>query len=259
MADEPERGIHHQACSPEVMTQFARLGNSQRVVGGPVYQLEDLEHMATTHNPTLGQAQRGVEGAGGREGQSGLYPNPTVGYEGEEIRGGVYGGGEQGFFVEQPIILGGKLGLSRKVGAGEVKQRQADAEAQRHHVENDVRVTYYHVLAAQERLAIERDLVGIAESTVGIVHQLGNVGQADETEVLEAEAEEQRMQVAAGVAQHMLRRQWTTLISVVGVPSLPDGSVAGRIDAELPSLDQRQLLTSLLVARPASEGAPASE
>jgi len=257
MADQPEMEMHHHGVIPEVMPQFPRLGNSQRVVAGPVYQLEDLEHMATTHNPTLGQAQRAVQAARGRERQSGLYPNPTVGYEGEEIRGGAYGGGEQGFFVEQPIILGGKLGLNRKVGAGGVKQRQAEAEAQRHRVENDVREAYYHVLAAQERLAIERDLVGIAQSTVRIVHQLGNVGQADETEVLEAEAEEQRMEITAGVAQHMLRRQWTTLISVVGVPSLPEGSVAGQIDADLPSLDERQLLTSLLVASPAVQSAQA--
>ena len=257
MAEQPEMEMHHHGEIPEVMPQFPSLGNSQRVAAGPVYQLEDLERMATAHNPTLGQAQRAVESARGRQWQSGLYPNPTVGYEGEEIRGGVYGGGEQGFFVEQPIILGGKLRLNRKVGAGEVKQRQAEAEAQRRRVENDVRVAYYHVLAAQERLAIEHDLVGIAQSTVHIAHQLGNVGQADETEVLEAEAEEQRMEIAAGVAQHMLWRQWTILISVVGVPSLPDGSVAGRVDAELPSLDDRQLLTSLLAASPAVQSAQA--
>ena len=257
MADQPEMEMHHHGEIPEVMPQFPHLGNSQRVVSGPTYQLQDLERMATAHNPTLDQAQRAVEAARGRQRQSGLYPNPTVGYEGEEIRGGAYGGGEQGFFVEQPIILGGKLGLNRKVGAGEVRQRQADAEAQRRRVENDVRVAYYHVLAAQERLAIERDLVGIAQSTVRIVHQFGNVGQADETEVLEAEAEEQRMEIAAGVAQHRLWRQWMILISVVGVPSLPDGSVAGRIDADLPSLDERQLLTSLLAASPAVQTAQA--
>jgi len=257
MADQPEMEMHHHGEIPEVMPQFPRLGDSQRVAPGPVYQLDDLERMATAHNPTLGQAQRAVEAARGRERQSGLYPNPTVGYEGEEIRGGTYGGGEQGFFVEQPIILGGKLSLNRKAGAGEVKQRQAEAEAQRRRVENDVRMAYYRVLAAQERFAIERDLVSIAQSTVRIVRQLGNVGQADETEILEAEAEEQRMEIAAAVAQHLLRRQWTTLISVVGVPSLPEGSAAGRIDADLPSLDERQLLTSLLAASPAVQSAQA--
>src|SRR5260370_24802059 len=122
--------------------------------------------MATAHNPTGGQAQRVVDAARGRERESGIYPNPTVGYEGEEIRGGVYGGGEQGFFVEQPIILGGKLGLNRRVGAGEVKQRQAEAEAARHRVENDVRMAYYHVLSAQERLALEWNFASIAQSTV---------------------------------------------------------------------------------------------
>jgi len=256
MAEQPEMEMHHGEI-PEAMPQFPRLGESQRVISGPVYQLEDLERMATEHNPTLGQAQRAVEAARARARQSGLYPNPIAGYEGEEIRGGSYGGGEQGFFVEQPIILGGKLSLNRKVGASEAKQRQADVEAQRHRVENDVRMAYYHVLAAQERLAIERDLVGIAQTTVRVVHQLANIGQADETEVLEAEAEEQRMEIAAGVGQHLLRRQWTVLISVVGVPSLAEGSVAGRIDAELPSLNESELLASLLSASPEVQSAQA--
>jgi cobalt-zinc-cadmium efflux system outer membrane protein len=255
MADQPEMEMHHHGEIPEVMPQFPHLGNSQRVVSGPTYQLEDLERMATAHNPTLDQAQRAVEAARGRQRQSGLYPNPTVGYEGEEIRG--VRRRRAGIFCRAADYSRRQTRANRKVGAGEVRQRQADAEAQRRRVENDVRVAYYHVLAAQERLAIERDLVGIAQSTVRIVHQFGNVGQADETEVLEAEAEEQRMEIAAGVAQHRLWRQWIILISVVGVPSLPDGSVAGRIDADLPSLDERQLLTSLLAASPAVQTAQA--
>jgi cobalt-zinc-cadmium efflux system outer membrane protein len=257
MAEQPEMEMHHHGSIPEVMPQFPHLGDSQRIVPGPIYQLEDLEHMAAAHNPTLAQAQRAVEAARGRQRQSGLYPNPTIGYEGDEIRGGAYGGGEQGFFVEQPIILGGKLGLNRKVGGGEVKERQAEAEAQSYRVDNDVRMAYYHTLAAQERLTIDRDLVTIAQTTVRIVRQLDNVGEADETEVLEAEAEEQSMEIAAGISQHVLRRQWETLISVAGTPSLPEGSVAGRIDAESPLLDEPQLLASLLTSSPARKSAQA--
>jgi outer membrane protein, heavy metal efflux system len=252
MADQPEveMQMHHHGQIPEVMPQPPRLGNSQRVVTGPTYQLEDLVRIAAEHNPALAQAQRAVEAAQANARQSGLYPNPTAGYEGEEIRGGSFGGGEQGFFVEQPIILGGKLGLNRKVGAGVVKQRQVDAEAQRHRLENDVRVAYYHVLAAQERLALELDLTSIAQSTVRVVRQLTNVGQQDETEVLEAEAEEQRREIAVDTARNKLRREWTILLSVTGVPSLPEGSVAGRIDADLPPLDEGQMLESLLSISP---------
>jgi cobalt-zinc-cadmium efflux system outer membrane protein len=49
----------------------------------------------------------------------------------------------------------------------------------------------------------------------------------------------------------MLLRQWTTLVAVIGVPSLPGGSVAGRIDDQLPALDEGQLLASLLAVSPA--------
>jgi len=258
MADQPQMEMHHHGQSQEVMPHFPRLGDSQRVVAGPIYELEELERMAIASNPTLAQAQRGIEAARGRERQAGLYPNPVVGYRGDEIRGGSYGGGEEGFFVEQPIILGGKLSLNRKVGAAEVKKSLAEAEAQRHRVENDVRMAYYHVLAAQERLALEKDLIGIAQSTVKIVHQLGNVGQADETEILEAETEEQRMEIAAGITEYMLRRQWTMLVSVIGVPSLPEGGVAGRIDAEQSPLDEGQLLASLLAQSPAVQSAQAN-
>ena len=258
MADQPQMEMHHHGQIPEVMPHFPHLGDSQRVLSGPIYQLEELERMATASNPTLAQAQRAIEAARGRELQVGLYPNPVVGYSGEEIRGGSYGGGEQGFFVEQSIILGGKLGLDRKIGAAEVKMRQATAEEQKHRVENDVRTAYYHVLAAQERLAIQRDLVAIAQSTVRIVHQLGNVGQADETEILEAESEEQRLEINAGITEHMLRREWSMLVSVIGAPSLPEGGVAGRIDAEQSPLNEGELLASLLAQSPAVQSAQAS-
>lgn len=257
MADQPEMEMHRHGNIHEVMPQFPRLGNSQRVVSGSIVQLEDLEQMALAHNPTLAQSRRAIESARGRELQTGLYPNPVIGYRGDEIRGGAYGGGEEGFFIEQPIILGGKLGLKRKVGASTVKQRQAEAEAQQHRVENDVRMAYYRVLAAQERLALERDLVGIAQSNVRVVRQIGNVGQADETEILEAETEEQRMEIAAGIAEAKFKREWTMLISAVGVPSMPDGGVAGKIDADLPSLDSSELLRSLLAGSPELKSAQA--
>src|SRR5438874_4985011 len=74
--------------------------------------LADLEQAAVNANPTLAQAAAQVEAARGRTLQSGLYPNPTVGYQGDEI--GVNGtAGFQGVFIDQLIITGGKLRLNR--------------------------------------------------------------------------------------------------------------------------------------------------
>ncbi len=49
------------------------------------FRLQDLQKIALENNPTLAQAAAEVGLAEGRMIQSGLYPNPIVGYEGEEI------------------------------------------------------------------------------------------------------------------------------------------------------------------------------
>ena len=88
MAEQPEMEMHRHGQIPEVMPQFLRVGDSQRVVSGPIYQLSDLEEIAARNNPTLSQAQRAVEVARARKLQVGLYLNSVVGYQGDEIRGG---------------------------------------------------------------------------------------------------------------------------------------------------------------------------
>src|SRR5713226_2359202 len=92
--------------------------------------LEELQLMALQNNPTFAQSAANIQAAEGRKKQSGLYPNPTVGYQGEQIRGGSFHGGEQGFFVQQDIVLGGKLGLNRKIFDQELKQAETEAEEQ---------------------------------------------------------------------------------------------------------------------------------
>src|SRR6204780_4806515 len=94
----------------------------------PGLTLEQLQEMAL--------AKTGVESAAGRLRQAGLWPNPTIGYSGDEIRGGSYGGGEQGVFVQQNVILGGKLGLDRKIFAAQGQRAAAEADEQRLRVEN---------------------------------------------------------------------------------------------------------------------------
>lgn len=78
----------------------------------PALSLPDLEALARTHNPTLVQAHAQVEAARGRAVQAGLYPNPTAGYYGQQI-GNQGTAGQQGAFVSQMIVTGGKLRLNR--------------------------------------------------------------------------------------------------------------------------------------------------
>ena len=78
------------------LPRYATAACARRACGRAGLTLEQLQEMALANNPTLAQAKAGVRAAAGRSRQAGLWPNPTIGYSGDEIRGGSYGGGEQG-------------------------------------------------------------------------------------------------------------------------------------------------------------------
>jgi outer membrane protein, heavy metal efflux system len=166
---------------------FPRLGKGQEQIEGARYTLDQLERMALQANPTLAEAESQVRATEGKRLQSGLYPNPRVGFEGEELRGGAYGGGERGFFVAQPLVTAGKLGLNRKIVDQDIRIAREQVAAQRYRILNGVRTAYVRVLAAQEMLEARKDLMGIAHDTLKVAQQLHNIGQADDTEVLQAE------------------------------------------------------------------------
>src|ERR1700757_5519362 len=169
---------------------FAVPGRAQTAVPEQkTMTLEDLQQMALQSNPTFAQSAANIHAAEGRKKQSGLYPNPTVGYQGEQIRGGSFHGGEQGFFVQQDIVLNGKLGLNRTIFDQELKQAETESEEQQMRVFTNVRMSYIQALAAQQTLELRRHLSKLADDAVQTSHQLANVGQADGPDVLAARSE----------------------------------------------------------------------
>lgn len=212
--------------------------------------LEELQQMALANNPTLGQAKAGVNAAAGRTRQAGLWPNPTVGYTAEEIRGGSYGGGQHGVFVQQNVILGSKLGLDRKVRAEEGKQAVAEAEEQRLRVENGVRIAFYQSLAAQQMLETRKTLSGLAKDAVETTQQLFNVGQADQPDVLQSQIEADEADLAVIAAEQDQQRAWRVLTAVVGKPALAITKLAGNLE-DLPQIDADQMMETILRDSPA--------
>lgn len=250
----PRQDPHAQPTTgriPMVKPEFPRMGKSQEQPPTPLIQLEELEQMALASNPTLRQADAEISTAKARQRQSGLYPNPRAGYTGEEIRGGSFGGGQHGFFVSQSFVTAGKLGLNRRIFAQEVRISEIEAEEQRLRVLNGVRLAYYRVLAAQEMLDTEKDLLRITEDSLKTTRQLRNIGQADDAEVLQAEVEAQRHEMAVAQQEHTLRQAWRSLAAFVGRPDLEARTVAGYLDREVPELDEQQIVQTLVTGSPA--------
>ena len=244
---------HHHGDVPLVAPQYPRMGRSQENAAGPHVTLEQVEKMATETNPTLRQAEAEIRAAKARQQQAGLYPNPTVGYTGDEIRGGSVGGGKQGFFVQQTIVTGGKLGKNREVFGAEAKLAEIEAQEQRTRVTTAVKMAFLRVLAAQEWLEARRDLAKIAEDFAQTQRELMNTGQADESEVLQAEVEAQRMRMAARMQENTLREEWRSLAAVIGQPSLPLATVSGDLEHGWPELNEEEAVETIAKQSPAVE------
>jgi cobalt-zinc-cadmium efflux system outer membrane protein len=127
---------HHHGDIKPVEPRYPQLGRARAAAQGELVSLEQMENIARQMNPTLRQAEAEIRAAKARQQQAGLYPNPTVGYTGDEIRGGSVGGGKEGFFVQQTFVTAGKLGLSRAVFGKEAKLASLEADEQRIRVES---------------------------------------------------------------------------------------------------------------------------
>src|SRR5688572_22708476 len=129
--------------------------------------LADLERLALETNPTLRAAEARVEGSRNRARQAGAWPNPTIGYSGEEIRlSDIDRRGEHGFFVEQSILLGGKLRLNRAVFDRATEQAEAELEMQRYRVTSATRAAFYRTLAAERRVEVQQRLATLVSEAV---------------------------------------------------------------------------------------------
>ena len=227
-------------------------------------RLEDLEQIALSTNPTMAQVQANLRVAAGLTKQAGLYPNPTVGYYGDEIRGGYSRGGKQGGFISQTIVTGGKLGAARRVAQLQADQIETSGQIQRLRILNNVRSLFYQVLAAQRLVEVRQNLAKLSADAALTSHQLGNVGQADRPDILQAEVEQQQANVNLRIAEQNLQASWRMLAAVVGKPGLTLTRLDGDLDA-VPDLNYEEWLATTLrespevkFAQQASERAEAS-
>ena len=248
MQDMP--GMQHRI-QPLPPPEMPKLRNKPEAATGAVLHLEDLEERALKNNPTLRQASASVDTANGWRSQAGLLPNPIVGYTGEEIRGGSFRGGEQGFFVQQNIVLGGKLGLDKKVFDHEISQARAEVEEQRARILSNVRMLFYQALAAQDTVAMRRELADIMQQNAIYSRQLFNAGQKNETEVLEDEIKAGQADLDVIASEGSRWRAMAALAAVAGDLSVREASLDGNLEQDAPRVDETQLMTSLLRDSPA--------
>ncbi|MBS1815452.1 MAG: TolC family protein [Acidobacteria bacterium] len=258
MAEAPQQGsVTHDTLSlQEPENPSRKTGKNdpvpellKDVVTRPRQSLADFLAMSDRSNPTVSQANALAQRSAAQAKQAGLYPNPSIGYQGDQIRGGSYGGGEHGAYVQQTIVLGGKLGARRDIYRQQQRSDEIGVEAQTFRVHGDVSRAFYAALTAQALVDVRRRLLGVALDAVETVHQLANVGQADAPDILQTEVEAEQAKVDFLSAQQEFLQRFRTLAAYAGQRSLAPSLLAGDLEHP-PEIDTEQQVANIIANSP---------
>src|SRR5260370_7055015 len=113
--------------------------------------------------------------------------------------------------------------------------------------------------ALEKPPAARRDMATTAQEVAETQRRLMNTGQADETEVLEAEVGAQRMRMSARMQETTLREEWRALAAVIGRPDLPLTTVAGDLEKGWPEVNEEEIVEAIAKESPAVRIADVAE
>jgi cobalt-zinc-cadmium efflux system outer membrane protein len=218
--------------------------------------LADFEQLALAHNPTLVAAQMGIRASQGDYVQAGLWPNPVLGWQAEEM-GDQGTAGQQGMFLEQQVITGGKLRLSQSVAAHEIRQARHTWEAQRLRVLNDIRAAFYDALLAEQAVALSRQLARTSEEMLATAQKLEAALETSRIDVLQVEIDVETERLNLNNSLAMYDRAWRRLVAAAGTPDFAPAPLTGSAEDAIPQWTWEESLQRLLTTSPEIAGARA--
>ncbi|MEQ8849651.1 TolC family protein [Botrimarina sp.] len=182
--------------------------------------------------------------------QAGLNPNPTVGYTANEI-GADGAAGQQGAYVSQRFVRGGKLGYASAVESREARRLEQEIAAERRRVLTDTRTAFYEAFLSQEQVDLARQLTQLSQSAAETSGQLFEAGEGPRTNSLQGQIEAGRADAARRRAEQRLLADWRRLAALTATPSDPVQQLAAKRDDLLRLADDWDtLLAETLAASP---------
>lgn len=212
--------------------------------------VDGLVKLAIERNPRLAKATFAIDAARGRYTQAGLYPNPDLAVNWDEIGDRTGPGGIiTAPRLTQTFVTGRKLTLSQAVAATEVNQSSLALMSERYAVIASVRAAYYELLALQRRIEVQHELVRLGEEAVKHGKSLLDNKQIARLEFVQLEVEVERFRADAEAAEQEVPAARRKLAAAVGNPRLAVGTLEGEFDV-VPTYDPDRVLDAVLATHP---------
>ena len=220
----------------------------------PPVSLAAVSELAYANSPAVRQAEADADASYGQVIQQGLHPNPTFGYQADQVQPGVKlppgsggnGAGQQGVYVNQLIKTAGKLTLQQQVAGYDYVNAVVAVRRARTDVTAAVRTAFFAALVAQESLAVNRSAAALADEVYGLQLRQVAAGQAAGYEPLQLHAQAVLARNAVATATASYTAAWKQLAAATGQRDLPLGTLDGRADAPPPRFDADALRARVL-------------
>ena len=152
-----------------------------------------------------------------------VYPNPSATYSRE---GASYA---EFFQASQTLPVSGRLRYLRDAGTAAVAVADADREAILWSMRSDLRVAFYRMIAAQERVRLLSAATAEVEQLIRVLRQREDEGEGSRYDRLRAEREIGELRTDLLAVQSLVAAARARLAGF-----LPEGSIVQRVTGQLP-------------------------
>ncbi len=211
----------------------------------PLSLTDCIDHAIKAH-PDLAAVAAQRDSAQGALLQAGLYPNPMIGYDSDEMNSPDGGAGMQGIMLSQTFVRGGKLGLASAAASRGVEVADYQAQAKLYDVVTKVRIAYYETLAAQLELEATQEVLRIAQSGVETAEKLKQAGVVGQPDVLRAQLEREQGKIRVSMSRQRAQASWRMLGLAMGISELTPGPMLGALHEPVPEYDLDQIKAATL-------------
>ncbi len=216
---------------------------------GKPWTLEDTQQMALERSPVVLRAKADVEAAYGMMIQSGLYPNPMMGYQADQIQPGngpKNNAGQQGMFLQQLIKTAGKLELSRAVAGIDYLNASVALRRAQMDVLSSVRLAWFNLIVAEESMRDLYAIVKLSKEVYDMQIRLVGTGDAAQYEPMQLYAQAVIASTNYIDARNRWIGSWKQLAAAIGDLSIQPMQITRLTEINVPQYDRQDALRRIL-------------
>ena len=210
--------------------------------------LDELVNLAIANNPAVKELAATTQKAAGFRTQVGLYANPIVGYQGQQLAD--RGTDQHTVFAQQEFATANKLELNRRVQNEALRAQLQELEAQKLRVATDIQTLYYQALGYQKQLKLIKDFRGLMDKSFELAQLRLKAAEGSKIDVLQTKVQRSEIDLIYRQTQARYDAAWREISAVAGVQDRTPTKLAGEFPESSDAMSWDSIATTIVGSSP---------